>query len=407
MLNRREKEKMNTFSSFLSEKLDNLKAVLTARQEHEAESEDRHGYRMLLEHLELKNAGRITIFSVFTLLLGALEVIFGDHSAIGITGAIVLMINSVAMCWLCGRSVLDRSGDRKMLKMFINIYWILFTVAEILLSVSEQTAGKLPYSFLIFLAAVIAVPVTRFYENLFFAGVSLAALVGYGIASDMNVMYYIAAIAVIPAYIWIASIVRCCYAREWLGDRQLELTEERCAQISHKDSLTGLLNKTGLAAKFNEMSSNGKKESICVMLIDIDNFRAYNHLNGYDKSDDCLYRICNCIKIVAKPYTELISRLGGDEFVLVFENMNGVDAVKIAEQLRQSIETMAQPFGKGIVTVSIGVSGSAELKSRNTYSELLNEADIQLMLAKSSGRNCIGFAGRPFIREGRADPRAV
>ena len=62
---------------------------------------------------------------------------------------------------------------------------------------------------------------------------------------------------------------------------------------------------------------------------------------------------------------------------------------------------MAQPFGDSIVTVSIGVSGVAQLKNKETYSELLNEADDQLIIAKNSGRNCIGFKGRPFIHENR------
>ena len=398
---------MNTFSSFISEKFDNLKAVITARQEREAGAEDKHGYRMLTEHLELKNAGRIVIFSVITLLLGALEIVLGDHSAIGITGAVILMISSVAMCWLCGRTVLSRSGDLKLLKLLIYIYWGLFALSEILLSVSEHTAGKLPYSFIFFLAAAIAVPVVKIYESAFFAGVTLICLISYGVGTKTDTLYYIGAVAFVLAYIWAAAVIRSFYANEWLGDRQLEHTEERCSQIAHKDSLTGLLNKAGLAERFTELSSGIKKESICVVLIDIDNFRAYNHMYGYDKSDECLCRISNCIKIVSKSYTEFISRLGGDEFVLVLENMNVVEAVKIAEQLRQSIETMAQPFGKGIVTVSIGVSGVAELKSRNTYSDLLNEADIQLMLAKRSGRNCIGFGGRPFIRDGRADPGAI
>lgn len=398
---------MNKFSSFISEKFDNLKAVITARQEHDAENEDRHGYRMLIEHLEFKNAGRIVIFSVVTFIIGLLEIIFGGHKAIGITGAVIMMIGSAAMCWMCARTILDNTTDTRLMKLFINVYWILFTLCEILIAVSEQTDGKFPYSFIIYIAAVISVPVVRFLESAFFAVIMLICLISYGIGSGMGVMYFIGAVAFAVAYIWIAAAIRCCYANIWLGERQLDLTEERCSQISHQDTLTGLLNKAGLAAKFTELSSSGKKESICVVLIDIDNFRTYNHVYGYDKSDECLYRVCNCIKIVAKPYTELVSRLGGDEFVLVFENMNGVEAVKIAEQLRQSIETMAQPFGKGVVTVSVGVSGAADLKSRNTYSDLLNEADNQLIIAKKSGRNCIGFNGRPFIRDGRADPSAI
>ncbi|MBP5604392.1 MAG: GGDEF domain-containing protein, partial [Ruminiclostridium sp.] len=280
------------------------------------------------------------------------------------------------------------------------IYWCLFSVGVLIVTVSEHLSGKFPYSFLFFLAAVVSVPVVKFRESLIFAAAILVFPVIYGVATEKEPIYYIAVIAVTAAYIWIAAIVRCCYANIRISEHRLEMTEERCTQISRKDTLTGLLNKAGMSAKFEELTKT-PDTSISVILIDVDNFRAYNHMYGYAASDGCLYRICNCIKIIAKPYTEFISRFGGDDFVLVLENMNVVDSVKIAEQLRESIETMAQPFGNGIVTVSIGVSGPAKLENADTYSVLLNEADDQLIVAKRSGKNCIGFRGKPFIHESR------
>ncbi|MBQ9484461.1 MAG: GGDEF domain-containing protein [Ruminiclostridium sp.] len=392
---------MESISSLIKKKADNIKAVLTARYERDAETEDPNAYRALQDHIVFKNAGRVSIFSFFSLLAGVFELIFGVNSVLCITGAVILMVSSVICCWLCTRTLLSRSPDHRLLKMFTTLFWLCFTVGVLFISVSEQQADQFPYSFLIYIAAVFSVPVVNMYESLAFSAVLFIYPVVYGVMGKKEFMFYIAAAAVAVSYIWIAAIVRCCYANIRIGEYRLDMTEERCTQIARKDTLTGLLNKAGLSAKFTEMTEAGGEKSISVVLIDIDNFRAYNHIYGYDASDSCLYRVCNCIKIVAKQYTDLVSRFGGDDFVLILENMNEIEGVKLAEQLRQSVETMAQPFGNGIVTVSIGVSGAAPLKSKDTYSALLNEADDQLIIAKNSGRNCIGFKGRAFIHDDR------
>ena len=392
---------MNSISTLLKTKADNIKAVLTARYERDAETEDPGAYRALQDHLVYKNAGRVSVFSFFSLLAGIFELVFGVNSVLCVTGAVILMIASVVCCWLCTRTLLSRSPDHRLLKLFTTVFWLCFTTGVLFVSVSEQQADLFPYSFLIYIAAVFSVPVVKIYESLFFSAVMFIYPVTYGVMGNKEFMFFIAAAAVAVSYIWIAAIVRCCYANIRIGEYRLDMTEERCTQIARKDTLTGLLNKAGLSAKFTEMTEAGGNKTISVVLIDIDNFRAYNHIYGYDASDSCLYRVCNCIKIVAKQYTDLVSRFGGDDFVLVLENMNEIEGVKLAEQLRQSVETMAQPFGDGIVTVSIGVSGAAPLKSKETYSTLLNEADDQLIIAKNSGRNCIGFKGRAFIHDER------
>ncbi|MBO6230406.1 MAG: GGDEF domain-containing protein [Ruminiclostridium sp.] len=382
-------------------KIENIKAVLTARYEKDAQTEDPGAYRSLQNHLVYKNAGRVSVFSIFSLLAGVFELVSGVGTIFCNIGSIILIISSVVLCWLCTRTLLMKSPDHSLLRLFTMIFWLCFTAGVLMIAVAEQLGGLFPYSFLIYIAAVFSVPVVNVYESFAFAAVMFIYPVIYGVTCEKEFMFFISAAAVTVSYIWIAAVVRCCYANIRIGEYRLEMTEERCTQIARKDTLTGLLNKAGLSAKFSEMTDTMQEKTISVVLIDIDNFRAFNHMYGYDASDSCLYRVCNCIKIVAKQYTDLVSRFGGDDFVLVLENMNEIEGVKLAEQLRQSVETMAQPFGNGIVTVSVGVSGAAVLKSKDTYSELLNEADDQLIIAKNSGRNCIGFRGRPFIHEDR------
>ena len=365
-------------SSFISESVENAKYVITTQYAKEAEIEDPHAFRMLIEHIQMKNAHRIIIFSVFSFICGIICLIFGEHSALGITGGIVLTAASPIFLWLTYKAAYADKPVYRTMRIISYLYWVCITAGGVLVSVSEHLADKTPYFFLIFFAAVVSVPIVSLYESLFFAAVILVTTISYGVTTDKGLLYIIAAIALTVAYMWLSSVIRCCYSSIWLGRRRIEFTEERCIQLSRKDTLTGLLNKSGLSEKFSELAAQNKDaKNMSVVLIDIDNFRLFNHVYGYDKSDECLYRVCNCIRIVSKPYTELISRFGGDEFVLIFEDKDEIEIVKIAEQLRQSVETMAQPFGKSIVTVSVGISGVSEKVDRTAYAELLKDADRQ------------------------------
>ena len=383
----------------------NVIFIISGRYIREIENEDGYSYRLMLNHITLKNVKRAIAFSVIELVIGIFYIVtcseVSQASTLCFVGGIIFIASAVIIFYFLYREVVKKSPDYKLLKLLLYLYWILFSAGGIVVSVSEYLDTGRPFSFLLLTLCILIIPVSEPFETLVLTfTVAIPALV-YGINEKMGVLFYVGYIICVFAFNWLSSIIYCCYSNLWIGKRRLETAEDRCIQVLRKDSLTGLLNKTGLTAKFREMSLDKNESDIAVILIDIDNFRGYNHMYGFDKSDTCLYNICNYIKIIAKPYTDIISRFGGDDFVLILENMEQYEIVKLAEQIRQGIETMALPFGEGIVTISIGVSGIKKLKDTETYSLLLNEADDQLMIAKKCGKNCIGYMGRPFIYENR------
>ena len=375
---------------------------MTAQYEKEARQEDPRTYDLLITHLYNKNAHRALLMCVPVLLMGIVELLDHSKDVFGIAGTVIMMLSAAVFMWLFGKASFSRDTNVSLLRTLLYSFWGIFTTSVAVIAVSRTISGAFPYCALAYIVLMLIFPIMNIFEGLAVTAVILLSSLIYGLNTKQGFVFYMLVLLISVAYLWVSSIVRCCYANIWLGERRLDMTEERCRLISQKDSLTGLLNKAGLSAKFAEFDEQfGGDKTISVILIDIDNFRAFNHMYGYDKSDECLYRVCNCIKIVAKPYTDLVSRFGGDDFVLVFENMNDIEVVKLAEQLRQSVETMAQTFGNGIVTVSIGVSGSAKLAGKQTYSDLLKEADNMLMVAKNGGKNCIGFKGQAFLHESR------
>lgn len=397
---------MKKIISFISEAFTNIKNLLIREYLGEAETEDAYSFRLLLNHLCLKNSQRVLVFAVISAIAGIICLFTSpaasQAAAFRILGAFILIASAAVCFWLIFREVNKRSPDYKLLKIYNYIFWISYIVGGIVIALSQYLSGKTDFFFVIFALGLAVIPIADFIESIVIGAAAAIPLFIYGIIGNNDFFYWLYYLIGVAAVLWISAL-NCNYAsNNWLNSRRLETAEERCSQVLQKDALTGLLNKAGLSAKFMERYGSGiGAHKIAVILIDIDNFRGYNHMYGYDKSDSCLYSICNCIKIMAKPYTDVISRFGGDDFVLVLEDMDRLEIVKLAEQLREAVETMAMPYGKGIVTISIGISGIRELDGKNTYSDLLNEADDQLVIAKKCGKNCIGYMNRPFVHEGR------
>ena len=373
----------------------------------EIEVQDGYSYRLMLNHITLKNVKRAIAFAPIEFVLGVLYIVTCSGISRSVpmkyAGGLILVGASIVLFFLLYREIIKKRPDYKLLKLLLYIYWIAFSLGGIIVAASEFIETGAPYSFLAVTLCLLIIPVSEPIETLVLTVIVTVPTIIFAVSKGFGILAYLGILASVLAFAWISSVVYCCYSNLWIGKRQLDTAEERCSQVRQKDNLTGLLNKSGLSAKFSELAEDGTERKIAVILIDVDNFRGYNHLYGYDKSDTCLYNICNCIRIMAKSYTDIIARFGGDDFVLVLENTEQFELIKLAEQLRQGIETMALPFGNGIVTISIGVSEIRELKNKETYSLLLNEADDQLVIAKKCGKNCIGYMGRPFIHENRKE----
>lgn len=161
--------------------------------------------------------------------------------------------------------------------------------------------------------------------------------------------------------------------------------------LAIRDELTGLYNRRGLSDFIEREWKNAirQKQPISILMIDVDNFKKYNDSYGHQEGDKCLKSISEVmIKNVYRP-ADIVSRIGGEEFLIILPNTNFQGALKVAERIRQEvfklkIEHKNSVFG--VVTISIGVSTSIPGKFEK-YEELIEDADKNLYIAKSKGRN--------------------
>ena len=126
-------------------------------------------------------------------------------------------------------------------------------------------------------------------------------------------------------------------------------------QLVRTDDLTGLANRRGLYRYLDESSRYplaGKRTAL--MLIDIDQFKRLNDLNGHLAGDSALRAVADEIRRIAGPM-ELPCRLGGDEFALVVCVADEGELANRALGLLSSIRALRLPsLRESSLTISIG-----------------------------------------------------
>jgi len=180
--------------------------------------------------------------------------------------------------------------------------------------------------------------------------------------------------------------------------QQLRESNELLSELSYRDGLTGLFNRRHFDAVFDtefRRAARGKV-SLGLLMIDVDHFKAFNDTYGHQHGDDCLREIAQALEQGPRRAHDCVARYGGEEFVVVLPGADTADAVKIAEQIRETvlalkIEHTGSETGP-YTTVSIGVC-SCKPAVGGTMEEMLRDADTALYIAKGMGRNRVAVAG--------------
>ncbi|MGI5068092.1 diguanylate cyclase DgcA [Treponema denticola] len=133
-------------------------------------------------------------------------------------------------------------------------------------------------------------------------------------------------------------------------------------------------------------SSGEKKETLSILMIDIDFFKNINDTYGHAAGDIVLEEVAKIIKSCTRN-ADTAARYGGEEFVVMLNNTSASAAMAVAERIRKSVEEKSIMYdGKKInVTISIGVSSyNFDLESAKS---IVERADKALYESKQNGRN--------------------
>jgi diguanylate cyclase len=167
----------------------------------------------------------------------------------------------------------------------------------------------------------------------------------------------------------------------------------RLKKLVYKDHLTKLLNRRGFEESINvyiDQIKNSKSQnlrrgfivnSLCLAIIDIDNFKDINDKYGHPVGDKVIKHLSRMsLKNTRK--SDIVSRWGGEEIVIALVGSELEPAVELIENLQKQIKN--SNF-KPNYTFSAGVASID--KKINSFKKLYDCADRALYEAKRSGKN--------------------
>jgi diguanylate cyclase (GGDEF)-like protein len=181
-----------------------------------------------------------------------------------------------------------------------------------------------------------------------------------------------------------------------VAKQELEVINQHLETLVATDALTDVANRRAFnlasAREWRRSARDGTPLSL--LILDIDNFKAFNDFYGHQAGDDCLCQVAALIRSVVRRPGDMLARYGGEEFVVILPNTYLDDAVRLADHIvavvagRELIHD-ASPFG--YVTVSVGVACTIPDLSASVE-RLTARADAALYAAKRGGRNRVHAA---------------
>ena len=171
-----------------------------------------------------------------------------------------------------------------------------------------------------------------------------------------------------------------------------DITEERklAQQLAHQathDTLTGLVNRHEFEHRLRHLLDTANPHTPHALLyLDLDQFKVVNDTCGHAAGDDLLRQISGLLRTKLR-VRDTLARLGGDEFGVLLEHCALVEAMRIANTLRELLEGFR--FGWSDKSFSIGVSiGLVPItQAGETLASVFSAADSSCYAAKEKGRN--------------------
>ena len=260
--------------------------------------------------------------------------------------------------------------DRLMKTRFADpffITWSLLDIAIIAVAVAADGGASSPLTYIFFLPMVFA---AVFYPLRLFVPVGAIDMIAFVVVGDIYGNPDPTQVAFIAACLAMSAIL--CAWQAQNHDRH----REKLVQMSRTDPLTGCLNRRGFEDRVAAELERALREggSVSIVLLDLDNFKAVNDMNGHAAGDELLCWVVEGTRRAVRPQ-DYVGRLGGDEFAILAPGAGESGAERIATRARKLLSER----------VSV-TTGSACFPDHGLdHDELLRHADRELYANKHAG----------------------
>jgi diguanylate cyclase (GGDEF)-like protein len=128
------------------------------------------------------------------------------------------------------------------------------------------------------------------------------------------------------------------------------------------DALTGVANRRHFdECLAREWRRAGRaRDSIALLMIDVDHFKLFNDRYGHPRGDACLHRVAGILTLACHRPADFVARYGGEEFAVLLPQTPRAGAEKVAGRILEAVNSAAIPHDgsptAAHVTVSIGLA---------------------------------------------------
>jgi len=168
---------------------------------------------------------------------------------------------------------------------------------------------------------------------------------------------------------------------------QLRQELDRASSLARHDPLTGSLNRKGFDEAMEREVARAQRQgrSLCVALLDVDDFKAINDRLGHTAGDQALVHLAEVTRQVLRPQDQL-TRYGGEEFIIILPDTDLDEGARVMRRLQRELTTryFLKDGERVLITFSAGV---AQIQDEQDSSDAIRRADQGMYLAKRSGKN--------------------
>lgn len=195
------------------------------------------------------------------------------------------------------------------------------------------------------------------------------------------------------------------------AERELQAAYEELRRSASLDGLTRIANRAAFQEHLERHweERHAEQSHIALLLVDVDEFKAYNDRYGHVLGDQALRAVAAELAGAARGPDDLACRFGGEEFAVVLPGSDLDGALAVATRFRDALQRAAIPHETSsagqLLTASTGVAVTGPGDDQSPE-ELLEAADQALYRAKHAGRDRIEVAPPPARPpEGVRQPR--
>lgn len=174
-------------------------------------------------------------------------------------------------------------------------------------------------------------------------------------------------------------------AQEKIAQLESELSE--MSEKVQEDHLTGTLNRRGLDSAFEREAARAARQqtTLCLAVLDIDDFKKLNDTYGHLVGDDALVYLVNAIKDETRS-EDVVARFGGEEFIVLLPDTELEMAVSVLTRIKRNLtrKFFLYENKRLLITFSAGV---AKYRVGESEDDLVKRADEAMYQAKKNGKN--------------------